>query len=59
MLKIDDTDLMQTYDKINTLMKGIHNLVLTKFPATDILKNLVNTYENKSNVDLEIIKKLK
>jgi len=53
--KILQNDLMQTHDKIITL-KDIHNLVLSKSPATDALKNLVNTYENKSNVDLEIIK---
>lgn len=53
--KILQNDLMQTHDKIITL-KDIHNLVLTKSPVTDALKNLVNTYENKSNVDLEILK---
>jgi len=53
--KILQNDLMQTHDKIITL-KDIHNLVLSKSPATDALKNLVNRYENKSNVDLEIIK---
>jgi len=52
--KILQNDLMKTHNKIVTL-KDIHNLVISKSPASDALKILATSYEG-TDVTLNILK---
>lgn len=51
--KILQNDLMKTHNKIVTL-KDIHNLVISKSPASDALKILATSYEG-TDVTLNIL----
>jgi len=52
--KILQNDLIKTHNKIVTL-KDIHNLVISKSPASDALKILATSYEG-TDVTLNILK---
>lgn len=53
--KILQNDLMKTHNKIVTL-KDIHNLTLSNSSNANALRTLVENYQNKQGVTLEILK---